>query len=99
MFSRFTCALCLAFTVGCVTPHISTSDKTPPAITLETETDDAIAAAVEFGGPTLEQVKALVEKRNEQAKVSAQMETLLIKGVNSRPEAEMINAMHLYQGG
>lgn len=99
MWQRFLLAgFVLVASVGCVTDSGRQEKKAPP-ITQDMSTDDAVEAALEFGGETLDNTKTLIKKRREAAKVSAAMEKKIIDGAGKAAESEVINAMHLYLVG
>jgi hypothetical protein len=78
---------------GCVTLDDS-EQKAPPQLTAETPTAEIVEAAIEFGGPTLENAKKLLAKRNVWPEVSAKTHTVLVRA--SISPNKLMNAGSLY---
>lgn len=83
--------LCL----GCVSFN-SKKEKQPPKITEDMPLKDALANAIEFGGPTLNQVVKLVKKRREASKAGDLLyKILMADSEDSIPS--IINTMELFR--
>lgn len=85
---------------GCATtgkkPEEQVQQEPPPEIYANMPLDKAISAAVDFGGDTLENVKALIKKRNEAAQTAAIVAKALTDQVGDMQPHQLLNAAHLY---
>ena len=81
---------------GCVSLS-NDKDKEIPQITQETPTAEAIDIAIKFGGESLEIAKKKVKTEGSWDKVEKQTSKIITEDVNSRPQDQIINAIHLYQ--
>jgi hypothetical protein len=77
----------------------SAKNETPPEITADMDFDDAIDAAVKFGGETLAKVKKLIAQQKMGAKATAMMTERLssTEVAEKMPESQLMNMMHLLQ--
>ena len=82
---------------GCVSLSNDERDKEIPKITQETPLDEAVLIAVKFGGEPLEIVKKRVQTENSWNMVEKLTSKVILNDVNSRPQDQIINAIHLYQ--
>jgi hypothetical protein len=71
--------------------------KDPPAIGKRMDLDDALDAAIEFGGDTLTQVKQLISDRKEWSAAQKYVGKRIESDAETLSNSELINALHLYQ--
>ncbi len=82
--------------VGCVS--FSNKQRKPPKITETMPLKDALAGGIEFGGPTLGDVKKLIKKRKEWVKAEDLLFHILISQKDDdMPIPSLINAMELFR--
>jgi hypothetical protein len=89
--------------VGCASRDGRTASQSaseeplkPPQIYANMPLKEALGAAVDFGGDTLESVKRLVKRRSEGAKVGPLMEEDLAAGLDTYEPHQLLNAGNLY---
>lgn len=100
MIKSLVFSLVTSLITGCVTAE---SDKkasldptaAPPTITWDMPLDEALTAAITFGGDTLEQVKKLIKRRNEYEATAKFAERAIADGMMKYESHQLINATHL----
>lgn len=85
----------LCFTYSCVS--FDAKELKPPKITEKMALKDAIVAGIEFGGPTLTDVKKMVKKKKEWPKAEEHLYQILMSERDDFPATSIINAMELYR--
>ncbi len=68
----------------------------PPKLTEKTPTADVIKAGIDYGGETLSDAKKLIKRRGEGELAAATAKKLLMSGVQSLDQHQLVNAGHLY---
>jgi hypothetical protein len=94
----------LAFVSACATPgdgrvhnaNNAEEPPKPPQIYANMPLKEALGAAVDFGGDTLETVKRLVKRRNEAGHVAPLIEEDIARGLDSYEPHQLLNAGNLY---
>lgn len=87
--------------LGCLTNNVdgkSTSDASAvaPAVTWNMPLEEALQAAINFGGDTLDQVKKLIKRRNEYEATAKFVEGKIADGMMKYESHQLINATHLF---
>lgn len=85
----------LALSTGCVT--LSDTPPEPPTLSAETSTPELIQAAIEFGGPTLEAAKKILNERQAWPEVHKAVTEKIEKQLSSYKEPQVLNMVHLLQ--
>lgn len=67
----------------------------PPVIKANMPLNEALEAAIDYGGDTLAEVKRLIKRRNEGAKASRMLEPALREGIEKYQPHQLLNAGHL----
>ena len=80
---------------SCVTDGESKLDA--PKLTQETSTEDAVEAAINFGGQTFNQAMTIVKQRRDYVKASQAAKDRIIVGLESMKLAELYNAVRIYR--
>lgn len=96
----FAISLCIHGVTACVTgsggaPGADQRPK-PPVLTEKTTAPEAVQAAVQFGGDTLQEVKRLAKHQNTGVAIGQAVETVLSKEASSLADRELLNAGNLY---
>ena len=89
-------AISIGIQQGCVSLS-SDREKEIPKITQDTPLPEAINIAVTYGGESLEIVKKRIKAENAWDQVEKQTKEIVLKDATTRPQDQIINAIHLYQ--
>lgn len=81
--------------MSCVSPD--TQQQQPPQLTLESDVEEAVDAAVKFGGPTLEFTKQIIREQKKQSEAVVRLDEKLNSStfLNEAPDSQLINTMNL----
>lgn len=73
--------------------------KGPPAIAANMDLDEALRAAIDFGGSTARNVRKLIEKRKQWPMAEKVLYQAIQDGIIKYQNAQLINAVGLYTSG